>query len=51
MAQDIQKELEDFLQHVCDEHTDQYGHLEITSEDSEFGYSIKTIVKDYLDKK
>jgi len=44
----MEQELLDFLKHIQDVYTDEYGQLQICDEDCEFGTSRETIVKRYL---
>ena len=48
------KELEDFLLHIMEVYTDQYGMLEICEDGDELDPldpTVKRVVSDYLEKK
>ena len=51
----LEQELIDFLKHIMEVHTDQYGHLQVCSPDSftdvEFDPTIERVVTEYLKTK
>lgn len=47
----LQQELEIFLKHIKDVHTDKYGHLQICESGDDLDPTIKNVVKNYIKKK
>jgi hypothetical protein len=46
----LEKELIEFLKHIMEVHTDQYGQLEICDTGDDLDPTVERVVKDYLSK-
>jgi hypothetical protein len=49
--EDLEKELIEFLKHIKEVHTDQYGQLEICDDGDELDPTVERVVKEYLKSK
>lgn len=47
----MKQELIDFLKHIKEDHTDEYGTLQIVDDGDELDSTIESVVEDYLKSK
>jgi hypothetical protein len=50
IMEQLEKELIEFLKHIMEVHTNQYGQLEICDTGDDLDPTVERVVKDYLSK-